>query len=43
MFKAKVIHVGGESIGIVIPKNIAEPLKLKKGNHVVVEIKKVKK
>jgi len=43
MFQAKVINVGGDSIGIIIPKTIAEPMKIKKGNKVVVEIKKVKK
>ena len=43
MFKAKVINVGGDSIGVIIPKNIAEAVKIEKGNHVIIEIKKVKK
>jgi antitoxin component of MazEF toxin-antitoxin module len=41
MFQARIINVGGDSIGMIIPKAIAKPMKLKLGNEVLVELKKV--
>jgi hypothetical protein len=42
MFQAKILNVGGDSMGIVIPKAIAKALKLELGKEIIVEIKKVK-
>jgi len=42
LFQAKVINVGGDSIGIVIPIQIAKAEKIELGKEVLVEIKKVK-
>lgn len=42
MFKANVITVGRNSIGITIPKPIAEALGIKPKDKLIVEIRKVK-
>lgn len=42
MFQAKVIQVGGDSKGIVIPIQITKALEIKLGSIVNVEIKKVR-
>jgi len=42
MFQVKVIQVGGDSKGIVIPIQICDALEIKLGSIVNVEIKKVR-
>jgi antitoxin component of MazEF toxin-antitoxin module len=42
MFQAKVIQVGGDSKGVVIPIQIANALEIKLGTIVNVEVKKVR-
>jgi len=43
MFQARVIRVGEGSIGITIPKKIAQAFGIEIGTEIIVEIKKVKK
>jgi len=39
MFQARVIKVGGDSIGITIPQAIAKAMKIRAGTKIIVEIK----
>jgi len=40
-FRAKVINIGGDSIGIIVPKKVADYIGIKEHDYIDFQIKKV--